>query len=88
MSLVVDLGFYLTRDGRIVEITVKSYNDIWPFEGHYAYSDDIHTSPLMWTEYGGYNSDLRRERSIPEDMQLNQDLVKRITKEQNPEYFL
>ena len=84
-TLKVKLGMYLTRSGDVVKITHESTTDIWMWEGDLI---DEPMSGMMWTCYGGYSSDLSYETSIPEDLQTKLDLVKEITKENNPEYFL
>jgi len=73
-------GFYLTRSGNIEEVEYSDRNGVWCIVNK--------LNNRSWTEFGAYSEHVQSSETYTEEYYRNEDLILRITKEDNPEYFL
>ena len=89
----LETGLYISRAGIVYNIQNKVHRSIWPFEGE----DELGNS-ISWTHFGGSSSsydcigiyDTTGGYDVRYDSELEQptDLIKKVTREEYPEYFL
>ena len=80
----LSIGAFLTRDGRIavIEEITEDSDTAWPFVGYIGDED------VTWTDFGGASHLYSRgEKEIPDYNQII-DIVRAVSIEDNPEYFL
>lgn len=75
-------GYYWTRSGEMAQVVKIEKETIWPVKGF------VNNKEISWTRFGAesnrYNKDQKENLNYYTDF----DLIKEVTPEKNPEYFL
>ena len=82
------IGYYLTRDGRVAIIEKCTQEPIWPFKGYILSVSTDPNNQLSWTDFGGYSTNHDFNPVPDPKLETEKDLVKYITRDSHPEYFL
>ena len=86
----LEVGYYITRGYKIVEITYKDPDMglVWPWRGYYLGVNQNEMSEQSWTNFGSYGSQAITRNDYGAGRFSNNDLLLKISPSEYPEYFI